>query len=130
MHNTYINALVKKLFDNKLHTFFVMSIRDNLGIKIMKFKRKRRYYLDTDLYGYSNVDYSKEGQKKLKNLATNSQLSDGVQIHSQTKRVFCISFNDDNEESLKYTYGVWLEAIKFFLMEENHVINIFIKNSE
>ena len=120
-----INTLVTKLFDSKPFTPFVMRVRDGLGVKVAKFKRKKRWCLDTDLYGYSNFDYSEEGQEKLKSLATNSPLSDGVKIESWPgKRVFCISFDDDAKEGLKHTYGVWLEAIRSVLLEKNCVIDI------
>ena len=125
-----IDILVTKLLDSKSHTPFVMRVRDDLGVKVMKFKRKRRWYLDTDLYGYSNFDYLEEGQERLKDLAVNSQLSDGVQIESQTKRVFCLSFTDDTKEGIKYTYEVWLEVMRSLLMMEDCIIDTSIKSSE
>jgi hypothetical protein len=129
----YITELVKKLLDKKSDfPFVVMNVKDGLGLKIMSFKRKRRWYLDTDLYGYSHFDYSGAGYKRLNDLAVNSQLSDGVQVESapNSKRVFCLSFDDDTKEGIRYTYEVWLEVIRRVLMEENCVADISTKNSK
>ena len=115
------NGLVAKLLAGKSRTPFIMIVRKDLGVKVMKFKRKKRWYLDTDLYSHSKFDYSEEGQRQLKRLAKDSSLSDGVQMESLTKRVFCVSFANDSKESVKYTYGVWLEAMRQILMDENCV---------
>jgi hypothetical protein len=119
-----IDALVVKLLNGKSHIPLVLQVRDGLGLQVIKYKKKKRWYLDTDLHPHSNFDYSDEGQDKLKNLATNSQLSDGVQIESQTKRVFCVSFAEDTKKGVEYTYGAWVEAIRLVLTTRNCIKKI------
>ena len=60
----------------------------------------------------------------MKELAIQSEFSDGIKLESQTQRVFQVSMDDDLEEGLRYTVGIWLELINKITSDKAYVVNI------